>query len=257
MNIKRKLTLLILIFILVTANLFAQKAGSVNYFTPLIDNKEYSQLIKGIFDDEGLDKALANYEVLVEKISSYKYEPWMQDLALSRACMIVAKYATEVKPERKDVATAYMTAADKLLKSGRDKGAPESAGAILEALSNSFWYLIDGSLSKGMAFTKLVDEAYKAHPEDFHVLLMAADRYLHSPGIAGGSRKKGLSLFEDAEKLLEEQKVAIWDRFTIYSGLAYGHWKRKNKSKALEYALLAKDIYKADSTINEIIADLT
>ena len=66
MNIKRKLTLLILIFLLVTANLFAQKVGSVNYFTPLIDNKEYSQLIKGIFDDEGLDKALANYEVLVE-----------------------------------------------------------------------------------------------------------------------------------------------------------------------------------------------
>ena len=67
---------------------------------------------------------------------------------------------------------------------------------MLKALSDSFWYLIDGSLSKGMGFTKKIDALWESHKEDFHVLLMAADRYLHSPGIAGGSRKKGLALFQ-------------------------------------------------------------
>ena len=257
MNRFRKIVLLLVVLFLASASLMAAKNGSVNYFSPLADNKEYSTLLKGIFDDKGLDKALEDYKTLVQTISSYHYEGWMQDLALSRACMIISKYATEVKPERKDVATAYMQAADKLLQSGRDKGAPASASDILEALSNSFWYLIDGSLSKGMAFTKIVDATYKAHPEDFHVLLMAADRYLHSPGIAGGSKKKGLKLFQEAEKIMNEQKTAQWDCFTIYSGLAYGYWKHKDKDDALKYALLAKEIYSADSTINEIIADLS
>lgn len=253
----KKMTLLFIILLFASTSLMAAKNGSVNYFSNLADNKEYSTLLKGIFDNQGLDKALEDYKTLVQKISSYRYEGWMQDLALSRACMIISKYATEVKPERKDVAKAYMQAADKLLESGREKGAPESAADILEALSNSFWYLIDGSLSKGMAFTKIVDETYKAHPEDFHVLLMAADRYLHSPGIAGGSKKKGLNLFKEAEEIMNEQKTAEWDRFTIYAGLAYGYWKNKDKQNALKYALLAKEIYSADSNVNEIISDLS
>lgn len=253
----KKITLIITILLFSIFSLTAAEDGTINYFTDLTDNKEYKDLLKTVFDDCGLDAALDGYKTLTQKISSYKYDPWMQDLSLSRACMIVAKYATEVKPERKDVAKAYMQAADKLLESGIAKGAPISASEILLALSNSFWYLIDGSLSKGMAFTKIVDKAYENYPEDFHVLLMAADRYLHSPGIAGGNKKKGLKLFQDAEKIMEKQKTAEWDRFTIYAGLAYGYSKNKEKAKALDYALKAQEIYKADKQVNEIIASLS
>ncbi len=253
----KKISLIITILLFSIFSLTAAEDGSINYFTDLVNNKEYKDLLKTVFDDCGLDTALDGYKTLTQQISSYKYDPWMQDLSLSRACMIVAKYATEVKPERKDVAKAYMQAADKLLESGIAKGSPISASEILLALSNSFWYLIDGSLSKGMAFTKIVDNAYENYPEDFHVLLMAADRYLHSPGIAGGNKKKGLALFQEAEKIMEKQKTAEWDIFTIYSGLAYGYLKNKDKAKALEYALKAKEIYTADQQVNEIIKDLS
>lgn len=253
----KKLLLTLTIILLSIFNLTAAEKGSVNYFKELADNNEYKALLKTVFNDEGLDEALEGYKKLTQTISTYKYQPWMQDLSLSRACMIVARYATEVKPERKDIAKAYMQAADKLLESGIAKGSPISASEILLALSNSFWYLIDGSLSKGMAFTKTVDNAYENYPEDFHVLLMAADRYLHSPGIAGGNKKKGLKLFQDAEKIMEKQKTAEWDRFTIYAGLAYGYSKNKDKAKALDYALKAQEIYKADKQVNEIIKELS
>ena len=126
---------------------------------------------------------------------------------------------------------------------------------MLEALSSSFWYLVDGSLSKGLAFGRIVGDLWDEHPEDFHVLLLTADKYLHSPGIAGGNKKKGLELYQLAEVVAMEEGCAVWDQFSIYAGLAVGYDKAKEDELAYQYALLARDIYSADPLVNEIISN--
>ena len=198
---KFALTFIILLAAVMSLSATSPENGSVNYFTDLIDDREYAALLDTVFNDQGLKQALEDYKVLVNRITGHGYEPWMIYLSLSRACMIISRYATE--GENKAVARAYMNEADKLILKAEEYGAPESASGVLKALSDSFWYLIDGSLSKGMGFTKKIDALWEIHKEDFHVLLMAADRYLHSPGIAGGSRKKGLALFQEAEEIMK------------------------------------------------------
>ena len=251
---KFALTFIILLAAVMSLSATSPENGSVNYFTDLIDDREYAALLDTVFNDQGLEQALDDYKVLVNRITGHGYEPWMIYLSLSRACMIISRYATE--GENKAVAKAYMNEADKLILKAEEYGAPESAAGVLKALSDSFWYLIDGSLSKGMGFTKKIDALWESHKEDFHVLLMAADRYLHSPGIAGGSRKKGLALFQEAEEIMKSAPTAVWDRFTILSGLAYGYWKGKDKELALYYAEEAEKIYTADENIREILKNL-
>ena len=251
---KFALTFTILLAAVMSLSATSPENGSVNYFTDLIDDREYAALLDTVFNDQGLEQALEDYKVLVNRITGHGYEPWMIYLSLSRACMIISRYATE--GENKAVARAYMNEADKLILKAEEYGAPESASGVLKALSDSFWYLIDGSLSKGMGFTKKIDALWEIHKEDFHVLLMAADRYLHSPGIAGGSRKKGLALFQEAEEIMKSAPTAVWDHFTILSGLAYGYWKGKDKELALYYAEEAEKIYTADENIREILKNL-
>ena len=227
--------------------------GRVNYFMPMADDEHYGALLKHIFDGGDLFEAMDLATQLEMSLDSADYPEWMKDAALARALMIVARYCTQISDSYDGIASGYMSDADGLVASSREKGAPESVVGVLEALSNSFWYLIDGSLSKAMKFPSAVDRLYKEHPEDFHVLLMAADRYLHSPGIAGGNKKKGLALFQEAEAVMDECGAAPWDRFTIYSGLAFGYDARKQDEEARKYAELAYAIYTADGTVNSIL----
>lgn len=257
MLVKYKRILLVLLFMLFSFSVIYaadMEVGSVNYFEPLIDCKEYGELLRHVFDGGDINESMNLYAKLVQAIPGYHYERWLQDLSLARACLIIGKQGVDC--DREDVAEAYYKAADGLIADARVHGAPESAAGVLEALSYSFWYLLDGSISKGMKFTSIIDDLWKEHPEDFHVLLMKADRYLHSPGIAGGNKKKGLQLFQEAEAVLNENGAAEWDTFTIYSGLAVGYYKNKDKELALEYALKANEIYKADPNVNEILEDL-
>ena len=53
--------------------------------------------------------------------------------------------------------------------------------------------------------------------------------------------------------IMDRDGAAIWDRFSIYSGLAYGYDKAKDKEKAADYALKAYSIYTADETVNELV----
>ncbi len=247
--------MLILILAIAGSAVFADDGtatGRVNYFSECMDNAEYTALLKSVFDDEGLDTALADYAALASAILGYPYEEWQSYLMTARAAMIVARYAND--KDQRAVAEAYMNAADSFVETAKSFGAPESASGVLEALSTSFWYLIDGSISKGLAFGKIVNELWETHPEDFHVLLITADKYLHSPGIAGGNKKKGLELYQLAEVIAQEEGCAVWDQFSIYAGLAAGYEKNKEDELAYEYALLAQEIYTADPSVNEIIS---
>ena len=227
--------------------------GRVNYYRSMMDDEAYGTLLKYVFDGGALDGVSDLYFSLEESMAVADYEPWMKAAALARAALICGRYANGSGNE--ELAIDFMEMADGHIAEAREAGAPESATGVLEALSMSFWYLIDGSLSKGMKFPGMVDKLYKAHPEDFHVLLLEADRYLHSPGIVGGNKKKGLALFQEAEKIMDEDGAAIWDRFSIYSGLAVGYDKAKDKEKAAEYAMLAYGIYTADATVNELVEE--
>ena len=149
--------------------------GRVNYFMPMADDEHYGALLKHIFDGGDLFEAMDLATQLEMSLDSADYPEWMKDAALARALMIVARYCTQISDSYDGIASGYMSDADGLVASSREKGAPESVVGVLEALSNSFWYLIDGSLSKAMKFPSAVDRLYKEHPEDFHVLLMAAE----------------------------------------------------------------------------------
>lgn len=242
-----------LLLVLIVPSVFAadKDVGSVNYYAPMIDDESYAALLKHIFDGGDADGALLLYDELENHMRSSEYDAWMQDAALARASLIVAQDLAG--DERKDEAVSYMNRAEDLIAGLDDKGAPESATGVLEALATSFWYLVDGSVSKAMKFPKMVDNLFKEHPEDFHVMLLQADRYLHSPAIVGGNTAKGRNLFLDAEKVMDENGAAIWDKFTIYSGIAYGYDRTKKHEQAVPYAELAAAIYTADATVNEIL----
>ncbi len=253
-NLKTIICLLTLLF--VTAVLSAEGIGSVNHMEPLNDDQEYAQFLKHVFDGQPLDQAITLLEEFENSLPSKDYPEWLKTAADARANLILAKYVTEVHPKEKEKAEPYMYRAEELVAASRDAGAPYSVHTVLEALTNSFWYLVDGSMSKGMKFTSMVDDLYESHPEDFHVLLMKADRYMHSPGIAGGSKKKGRELFLEAEKLIEAnpEAYAIWDKFTVYSGLAVGYTtKKKTMGTALAYANKAMEIYTNDANVLGVI----
>ena len=64
------------------------------------------------------------------------------------------------------------------------------------------------------------------------------------------------SEYKEAEEIMKSAPTAVWDRFTILSGLAYGYWKGKDKELALYYAEEAEKIYTADENIREILKNL-
>ena len=246
------LIVLSVFMLLLTAPIFsASENGSVNYFAPMMEDEYYASLLEYVFNGGALEGVPDLYFALENHLVLADYDEWMKAASLGRAALICGRYAQQCGDE--GTAIDYMEMADGHIAAAKELGAPESATGVLEALSLSFWYLIDGSLSKGMKFPGMVDKLYKAHPEDFHVLLLEADRYLHSPGIVGGNKKKGLALFQEAEMIMDRDGAAIWDRFSIYSGLAYGYDKAKDKEKAADYALKAYSIYTADETVNELV----
>ena len=250
-RIGRIFLILFTLFFLCVGNMYAAEGdGTVNYYADMMDDSYYADLLKYVFDGNPLDGVMERYVLLEEHMTSSDYEDWMKSAALARAALICGRYAEQCGDE--DLATDFMEMADGKIAEAREEGAPESAVGVLEALSLSFWYLIDGSISKGMKFPKMADNLYKNYSEDFHVLLLEADRYLHSPGIVGGNKKKGLSLFQEAEAVMNQNGAAIWDKFSVYSGLAFGYDSRKDKENAKKYTDLAYEIYKADETVNEL-----
>ncbi len=252
-RLTRILTLFLLLITFIAPCFAAEEAadGSINYFAPMMDDEAYGSLLKFVFDGGNPDEVIERYFAFETAIATAPYEAWMKEASMGRAALIVARYLKESGD--KNSARDMMEIADGHIAAAREEGAPESAVGVVEALSQSFWYLVDGSLGKAMKFPGMVNDLWKKHPEDFHVLLLAADRYLHSPGIAGGNKKKGLQFFQKAEDLMEEYGAAEWDEFTIYSGLAYGYDAAKDEEKALDYALKAYGIYTSDATVNEII----
>ena len=249
---KRKLVVILLCLVFLAPAFSKAGDGEINYYEPMVDDEEYGALLKHIFDGKPAGEAYVLYDELETHMILSDYEDWIKDAALARASLIVARYAKESGD--KDTAEYYMEIADGRIKDARNNGAPESAAGVVEALSTSFWYLVDGSLSKAMKFPGMVDDLYEKHPEDFHVLLLAADRYLQSPGIVGGNKKKGLALFQEAERIIDRNPTAIWDKFSIYSGLALGYDSQKDEENAKKYATLAKEIYDADPTVNKLYA---
>ena len=245
--------LLIFLFSLTSVSLSAADSdGTVNYLQPFAEDKYYEAFCKHVFDGGSLDEAIVLYDQLEASYASSDYPEWMQKVTLARASCILGRYCIDInKKANKEMAREYMRRADELIALSKEHGAPESASGVVEALASSYWFLVDGSLSKGMQFSKIVDRLYKNHPEDFHVLLMSADRFLHSPPIVGGNKKKGLRYFQQAEKVMGD--CAIWDEFTVYSGLAYGYEEQDNHELAVEYAELAYQIYTADPSVNEIL----
>ena len=256
-SIKKKMTaaILFLLLLVVPANIYASDVpvGSVNYFSPMIGDEYYGALLKHIFNGGDITEAVNLYSALVASLPSSGYELWLQEAALARACLILARDAAETGPEYDLWAETFMNEADKLIRDAERDGAPESVVQVLDALSFSFWYLVDGSLSKAMKFPSMADDTFEAHPEDIHALLLDADRYLHSPGIVGGNKRRGLEMFQTAENVMNEYEVAEWDRFTILSGLAVGYDKNNDKEKARTYAEEAYKIYTADSNVNSIL----
>lgn len=244
------ITFLVVFFI--SGNAFASsETGSVNYYSDMMEDEAYSALLKYVFDANPIEGVFDLYNALEIHMSFMPYDEWKKDSFLARGALICAKYANEMDDE--DLARDFMYMADGKISEMKEKKAPQSALGVLEALSNSFWYLIDGSISKGMKFPGMVDDLYEQYPEDFHVLLLEADRYLHSPGIVGGNKKKGLELYQRAEVIMNEQGAAVWDRFSIYAGLAFGYDARKDKENAKKYAELAASIYTADETVNNLL----
>lgn len=246
--------LLILLFSLTSFSLSAADSdGTINYFLPMADDEYYAAFCKHVFDGGSLEEAIVLYDNLEKSFESADYPQWMEDAALARASCIIGRYCIQIdKKANKEMAREYMRRADELIALSREHGAPESVSGVVEALATSFWYLVDGSLSMGMKFPGLVNKLYKNYPEDFHVLLISADRYLQSPPIAGGNKSKGLRFFQQAERVMEG--CSDWDRFTIYSGLALGYEEQDNHEEAVKYAKMAYSIYTADATVNKILS---
>lgn len=249
----RRFVAVLMLALAVVSAVFASDTATVNHFASFVDDEEYGALLDQVFNDRGLDGALEKYADLVAAIPYKYYDNWLMYASLSRACLIVGKYGAEQDPARNDIAEAYFTSADQLLELSAQYGAPESVIDTLSALSDSFWYLLDSSMSRGLGFSKKVDKAWDAHPEDLHVALLKGAKYQSAPGIVGGSKKKGIALFHEIEENTRDMEMAEWDRFSLYQGLAISEDQMKNGEAALDYAEKAYAIYTADPEVNRIL----
>ena len=162
-NTTKRCVLALLLSLVMLASVSASEVATVNHFAPMANDEEYGALLDHVFNDKGLDGALSLYADLSAAIPYKYYDNWMMYAALSRACLIVGKYGYEQEPAREDIARAYFTAADQMLELSAQYDAPESVIDTLSALSDSFWYLLDSSMSRGLGFSKKVDKIGRAH----------------------------------------------------------------------------------------------
>ena len=136
----------------------SSEAGRVNYYADMMDDSYYASLCRYVFDDHGISGLMDEFKALEQGIESSHYEQWKKDASIGRAALIAAKYAND--SDDKELARTLMQIADERIAKAKGEGAPVSATGVLEALSTSFWYLVDGSLSKGMKFPGMVDDLY-------------------------------------------------------------------------------------------------
>ena len=119
--IRRSAVLIALLLSSLMALSAADGDGRVNYFMPMADDEHYGALLKHIFDGGDLFEAMDLATQLEMSLDSADYPEWMKDAALARALMIVARYCTQISDGYDGIASGYMSDADGLVASSREK----------------------------------------------------------------------------------------------------------------------------------------
>lgn len=215
--------------------LSSTSAAYQDSFAYLWEDETYPQLITSLKNNESEEKVVALYE---------KYISGISNLDRSRIEYHMVRYYIDNGNDEK--AKAHLELAEAYF-SLIDTGSEVMRGiAELDLISAD--YYITHSLSKGLENSDLTKELYRKYPEEVYVAITEAFRLLNTPGIAGGSSKKALALFED---IIENADLSPLDKYSTYAGLAMSSYERKYYEDSASYFIEAEKIYKSDNTMLE------
>lgn len=236
---KRRALLTILVILIPISGLLAYQDS----FSYLWDDETYTALISALKNDRDEDEVLPLYEAFMASDAAQSDK--------SRIEYHMVRYYADRGDEEE--AEAHLENEKRLL-----DGIPESESALARDLAEldkiSADYYIGGKLSVGLDSSNKTKQLYKAYPDEYYVALTEAFRLLNTPGIAGGSSKKALELFE--EIYLEEDGMNPLDRFSLFSGLGMASYERKLYELSKDYFERAMEIYKADPAMLEYLEKL-
>lgn len=168
------------------------------------------------------------------------------DTALARMC-------TEVEPKQTSYAKELLKVAEKKADALK-KDTLYSYCALADI--NGIWYLISSlNLSRGIASSKLIGNAYTKFPTETTVILLKANSMLFTPSISKNSLKEALSMFLEVLRQ-KKDSLAKWDLATVYSGIGIACYKLGDLENASGYLKAAKALYAFDNTLDEYLAKL-
>jgi len=217
----------------------------------LSGNPEFVEFMASVLDAEPVEDSIAKHGIFVSSLQAGSWVEQDMDLAHIKANLVLARHCTEITPKRKDLAKELLKEAETLMATPSVSSAYAGQTMVLKGTIESLWYLVSGSLSRGLRTARIIDQAYDAYPDELGVLLLKADRLLYSPGYGGGDVRKGVEYFFRAWTYAQTHTVNRWDMFTICSGLGSGLAKLKDE-RAFSFIVQAKSLYTGDPVVNEL-----
>lgn len=121
---------------------------------------------------------------------------------------------------------------------------------VCETELTSADYYVNRKLSVGMDNSNLAKELYKKYPEDVFSIMNEAWRLIYTPGIAGGSPKKAISLLDELMEGYSDELSDI-DRYSIYCAYAIAYNARGDYKKADEYFNKAFKYFSGEADVME------
>ena len=244
---------------LCSATVFASSTSTISYtdtFAFLSSYPEYVTLYEVINNYGSANEVDNAYETLKASLGSSAND-WTVLLKASLNC---AHYYLEMAEKKnskkaKQLLSNAEAIYEALEKSGSLEGTCKQDALKFTCLT--IGYLASPiSISKGLESIDVIDEAYKAYPNEVSIALLYAARKLNAPGIGGGDADVAFDVYASLVVYLEGTDGANtlpWDKFDIYCGMAKCYVKKGEKTQALEYYYKALSIYEHnDSVITEI-----
>jgi len=237
--LKRTLVLFILLS-LITIPVFSQFVDSFSFME---DSKSYYEFIRAIKNNETQSLCLELYEDL--DFSSYNLLE--KSIFEVKAKINYSRYL--IDNNQKNSALIILKEIEVSLKTLKPH---EMFYDLLEAESKSLWYLINHFkyLAKAINATNLTKKNYNSYSNELSAVLQYANLLLYTPG---KNPEEALNIF----KLIKNEKLLEWDKFSLYSGLGISNFKLQNTKEALLYLSQAKSIYSGDTIINSALLKLT
>jgi len=212
-------------------------------------HEPYDTWMNGEMDFDELFQEMNVFESIIEDSSQgWEQKYWLAKVALVRGMIYYEK-------ENEDASIDELEKSHDLAQESID----------IKANSDSYRIMAEGSslimLQKGLAYIilnfkkgqKQAKEALELDPDNARASLVIAQFLCNAPGIAGGSKKKGIALLETIKA---QSNLINEDRFHILMTLSDVLMQKKRYPEAINVCLDALNIFPGNETAQDLYREL-